>query len=198
MRKGAILLLLVVVLVWPTCLWARGEVRVVDSFVINSQTDLLLFFGLDGSFTPKMTRGIQNGIPVAFTFFVELLEQQAGQQLVPVLNKSFKHTIGYDTLKDQYSVVLAERNGQKIIYQNFAKARHRMAVVSDFMMIPLSNLKPQASYIVRIKASLTRKGLSGQVNEMVTLLKLWDFETPWQEFSFAVPKAIPISVEDGP
>lgn len=189
-----LVLLAVMLLCFPSSLLAREEVRVVDSFVISSQTDLLLFFDLNGSFTPKMEQGIQNGIPVAFTFFVELAEQQTGQPLVPLLSKSFRHTITYDTLKDRYTVVLSERNDQKIIYDDFDKAKYRMAVVSDFAVIPLSRLKPQASYTVRIKSSLTKKGLPGEVNEMVTLLKLWDFETVWQEFSFAVPKAIPTAV----
>lgn len=190
--KRAVLLFLLLLLSCPASLLAREDVRVVDSFVISSQTDLLLFFGLDGSVTTQMEQGIQNGIPVAFTFFVELLEQQAGQQLVPLLSKSFRHTITYDTLKDRYKVVLGERNDHEVVYSDFTKAKYRMAVVSDFVVIPLKSLKPQASYTVRIKASLSKTDLPGEVNEMVTLLKLWDFETRWQEFSFAVPKAIPV------
>lgn len=191
MKRTAGLFLLLLLFSWPVSLWAREEVRVVDSFVINSQTDLLLFFGLSGSFTPKMEQGIKNGIPVAFTFFVELLEQQKDQPLVPLLSKSFRHTITYDTLKDRYKVILSERNDQHIIYEDFSRAKYRMAVVSDFAVIPLTSLKPQASYTVRIKSALAKTNLPGEVNEMVTLLKLWDFETSWQEFAFAVPKAIP-------
>lgn len=193
MARRVFVFSLLLTLLLPATLLARGEVRIVDSFVINSQTDLLLFFGLQGSVTPKMEQGIQNGIPVAFTFFVELLEQQEGQSFTPIVSKSFNHTILYDTLKDQYRVILGERQEQEIIYTDFSKAKYRMAVVADFKIIPLSGLKPQASYMVRIKSSLTKKGLPGEVNEMVTLLKLWDFETSWHEFSFAVPKAIPLN-----
>lgn len=188
--KTTVLLLLLVLC--PSILLAREEVRVVDSFVINSQTELLLFFGLDGSFTAKMEQGIDNGIPVSFTFFVELLEQQEGQALTLILSKSFEHTITFDTLKNHYKVVLSERNNQEVIYADFSKAKYRTSVVSDFVLTPLAQLKPQASYTIRIKSSLATKGLPGQVNEMVSLLKLWDFETNWQEFSFAVPKAIPV------
>lgn len=196
MKKGVLLsLLLLSLVVAPSSAFSRGEVRIVDSFVINSQTDLLLFFGLEGSFSPKMEQGIQNGIPVAFTFFVELLEQQPGQNPVPLLSKSFRHTILYDTLKDHYTVTLNERNDQEVSYENFAKAKRRMEMVSDFKITPLANLKSQASYTVRIRSSLTKKGLPSQFNEMVSLLKLWDFQTPWQEFSFAVPKAV--SAADG-
>ncbi len=195
MKKGSFLFFMMVLFLYPVSSWARDEVRVVDSFVINSQTDLLLFFGLEGSVTPKMEQGIQNGIPVSFTFLVELLEQKNGQQSTPVLNKSFSHTITYDTLKDQYTVTVEERNNQEIIYADFNRAKHRMAVVSDFEIIPLTGLKPQASYTVRIKASLAKKGLPRQFNEMVSLLKLWDFQTDWQEFSFAVPEAIPVKKE---
>ncbi len=191
--KRTVGLFLLLLFFCPLSSWARQEVRVVDSFVINSQTELLLFFGLNGSFSPQMEQGIKNGIPVAFTFFVELLEQQQGQPLVPLLSKSFRHTITYDTLKDRYKVILSERNDQQVIYEDFARARYRMAVVSDFVVISLASLKPQASYTVRIKSALAKTNLPGEVNEMVTLLKLWDFETSWQEFSFAVPKAIPIA-----
>ncbi len=188
-----VVLLFSLLLLCPSALLAREDVRVVDSFVINSQTELLLFFGLSDSFTPKMEQGIDNGIPVSFTFFIELSEQQEGQQISLVLSKSFKHTILFDTLKNQYKVVLSERNNQEVIYTDFNKAKYRTAVVSDFVLIPLARLKPQASYIIKIKSSLVTKGLPGQMSEMVTFLKLWDFETNWHEFSFAVPKAIAVN-----
>jgi hypothetical protein len=191
MTKWLCLSLLLMLLVSPSLAFSRDEAGIADSFVINSQTDLLLFFELEGSFPPKMEEGIQNGIPVTFSFFVELLEQQSNHS-VPLLSKSFRHTIVYDILKDQYKVTLSERNGQELSYGDFSQAKRRMAMVSDFKIIPLATLKPEASYTVRIRSSLAKKGLPSQFNEMVTLLKLWDFQTDWQEFSFVVPKAIPI------
>lgn len=192
MKKGVVFIVLLLIVASPAWTFARSDVRITDSFVINSPTDLLLFFGLEGSFTPKMEQGIQNGIPVAFSFFVELLEQQTGQKPVLMLSKSFRHTILYDTLKDRYAVSLSECHDRDVFYDDFTQAKRRMAMVSDFKIIPLVSLKPQASYVVRIRSTLTKKGLPSQFNEMVTLLKLWDFQTSWQEFSFVVPRAIPI------
>jgi hypothetical protein len=43
-----------------------------DILITTSKSHLLLFCTINDSFTPEMIKGVHNGIPVTFTFYIEL------------------------------------------------------------------------------------------------------------------------------
>ena len=81
----------------PVALFAQGAM-VKDIAVINSNTDLLLYFRVDNAFTPEMKEGVKNGIPITFTFFVTLTETRKGWPDKEIQSHTFEQKTYLDIL----------------------------------------------------------------------------------------------------
>lgn len=165
--------------------------RIKESFVVNSQTELLLYFRVDGAVSPEMAKGILTGIPVTFAFFVELHEHQPGKGAVQVANRNFSHTLHFDTLKEEFSMELTEHGKERFIFHDFAAATAALSGVHDLAVANLALLKPGLDYTVKMKAQLAKQGLPEKFKNVMTFLKIWDFETRWSEIRFTMPPAAP-------
>jgi hypothetical protein len=161
--------------------------RIQEIFVVNSQTELLLYFSVDGAISPDMKKGILTGIPVTFAFFVELHEYQAGKGLVQVANRNFTHTLHFETLKDMFNLELTEHGKESFTFNDFDSAAKALTAVHDLSVANLTFLKPGLQYTVKMKAQLAKQGLPEKFKNVMTFLKIWDFETKWGEIEFAMP-----------
>lgn len=165
---------------------AGERATIEEAFVINSQSDLLLFFGLRGAMSPEMEKGIVNGIPVTFAFFVELHEHQ-GAESVQVASRSFIHTLRFETLKEVFNVDLSEHGVEEAAYPDLASALAAMLQVHDLSVARLDMLKPGLRYTVKMKAQLAKQRLPDKFKNVMTFLKIWDFETKWHAVDFSMP-----------
>ncbi len=59
-----------------------------------------------------MEQGVKSGLPLTFTFFVELERQRPGWLNQRLVSLEFNHRLSYDSLKDEY-LVLREEKGEK-------------------------------------------------------------------------------------
>ena len=91
------------------------EPHIADILVTTSQTHLLLFCSIKNSFTPEMIEGIHNGIPVSFTFLVELEQVKNKWFDTTMTEMSFQHTLIYDSLKEQYEIYRSEKTQNPLI-----------------------------------------------------------------------------------
>jgi hypothetical protein len=182
------LLLLVVLLAAVEALGAESS-RIQEGLVVNSQTELLLYFRVDGAVSPEMAKGILTGIPVTFAFFVELHEHPPGKGAVQVANRNFSHTLHFDTLKEEFSLELTEHGKESFIFHDFAAAATALSGVHDLAVANLALLKPGLDYTVKMKAQLAKQGLPEKFKNVMTFLKIWDFETRWSEIRFTMPPA---------
>ena len=155
-----------------------------ELIVTNSSTDLLLFLTVNNAFTKQMEEGIKNGIPVTFNFYVKLERKRntwLNQQLVSL---QFDHTLSYDTLKEEYSIVRSETSGQTFRTKSLAEAKKAMAQLNGPPIVPLKSLLPEAGYLLRVKAKLAEKTLPLYFHYVIPFLSLWDFETEWYTVEF--------------
>lgn len=171
--------------------WGAEKARIHQCFVVNSQTDLLLYFTLDGAISPEMEKGILNGIPVTFVFFVELHEHQGGKGLVQVASRNFRHTLHFETLKEVFSLELSEHRKESVILKEFDEAVKAMVGVHDLPVASLALLKPGLRYTVKIKAQLAKQELPEKFKNVMTFIKMWDFGTEWRELEFVMAPATP-------
>lgn len=162
------------------------KARIQESFVVNSHTNLLLYFSLDGAISPDMEKGILNGIPVTFAFFVELYEHQNGKGAVQVASKNFQHTLHFETLKEVFLLEQSEHNRNDITCTTLNEAKEVMLLVHDLSVSGLDLLKPGLKYSVKIKAELAKQGLPDKFKNVMTFVKIWDFETEWNEVVFTM------------
>ena len=177
-------------LVVMTCLLASSRVlyaqdaAIEDVVVANSTTDLLLYCSVGHSFTAEMVEGLHNGIPVTFTFFVDLDEERTFFPDREVVSLSFDHTLSYDTLKEQYRVTFPAEAGKSVSTLSFDEAKRLMTEVNGFKVTSLINLTPDGEYTISIKARLAKKTLPLNFHYIVPFWHLWDFETDWRTVQF--------------
>jgi len=178
-------LLLALALFWGGGQPALAQNATIEELIVtNSSTDLLLFLTVNNAFTKQMEEGIKNGIPVTFNFYVKLERKRntwLNQQLVSL---QFDHTLSYDTLKEEYSIVRSETSGQTFRTKSLAEAKKAMAQLNGPPIVPLKSLLPEAGYLLRVKAKLAEKTLPLYFHYVIPFLSLWDFETEWYTVEF--------------
>ncbi|MFH1019004.1 MAG: DUF4390 domain-containing protein [Pseudomonadota bacterium] len=182
--RGLFSFLLALVLFWGGWQPALAQNATIEELIVtNSSTDLLLFLTVNNAFTKQMEEGIKNGIPVTFNFYVKLERKRMwmNQELVSL---RFDHTLSYDTLKEEYSIVRSELAGQAFRTKSLAEAKKVMAQLNGSQILSLKTLLPEAGYLLLVKAKLAEKTLPLYVHYVIPFWSLWDFETEWYTVEF--------------
>lgn len=155
-----------------------------DIIVTTSDTHLLLFGELRNSLTEEMLDGVHNGIPVQFSFFVELkknVENWIDEELV---STTFNHTLSFDTLKEVYVVQTQESSKKKYTTPVLDDAMRLVNEVNGLKIIELSALEPERTYRLRIKADLYKKSLPLSLQNVIPFVSWWDYKTDWYTVEF--------------
>jgi hypothetical protein len=165
-------------LISPAQGWGK-QAQISDIIVTNNQNYLLVYFFTRGCFTPDMNKAIMNGIPTTFTFLIDLYSPRSFWPDKRIASLKLHHTIRYDSLREEFSVILSERGNQTFIMKDFSKAQEMMADVSNVQVIPLQSLEKSNQYKLRIKAELNKIRLPLYLHYVLFFVALWDFDTDW-------------------
>ena len=160
------------------------KARIKDVIVTNTPKDLLVYFSVEGCFTKKMEEAILNGISTTFTFYINLYHPRNFWFDEPLATVIVRHTIVYNNLRNQFTVTLNSKDKKEVILKDFLEAKKAMAEVDGITVIPMSSLKKNNKYYVRIKAKLDPIKLPFFLDYVLFFVSLWDFETDWYTESF--------------
>lgn len=177
------LILVVGIVVVPNSAQAQ-EAMVKDLVVANSETKVLLYLMVDNAFTPQMEEGIKNGIPVTFTFNVELLQKRQDWPNKQLAAFTFNHTLSYDNLKDEYQVKMMEKAGRVLASKSLVDAKKIMIEINGYELAALDSLVRGTIYAVRVKVTLAKRSLPLNFHYLVPFWGLGDFETEYREIEF--------------
>ncbi len=155
-----------------------------DLIATTSETHLILFGIINNSFTDEMLSGLKGGVPVHFSFFIELFQKEKQNPEKNLVKMEFRHTMTYDTLKDSYKVELGEINNKVIHFQDLEDAEKTMSEVNGVKIIELAKLAPDNAYQLRIRADLFEKTLPLSLHRILPFLSWWDRETAWHSLEF--------------
>ncbi len=158
--------------------------RIAEVVVTNSSRELLLYFQVDEAITPDMEQGLQSGLPLTFTFFIELHRQRSGWLDQQIVSRQFNHRLSYDSLKNEYRVVREEEGEAVQAVASLIEARRLMTGVSGLALLSLAELIPDQDYTLRIRARLAEKSWPLSVHRLLPLRRLWSFETDWHSVDF--------------
>ena len=176
------LILFLLACVFPAqALYAR-DASITDFTVVNSEDQLVLYLTVTDCFTDKMITAIHNGIPVTFTFYVDILRIRSKWPDKKIVTYEFDHVIDYDSLKKEYRIQRQEKGDIKLT-TSLAEAKNIMAEINGYKIMPLDEINPGSSYIIRVKAKLARKTLPLYFHYLIPFISLWDFETDWYELT---------------
>ncbi|GAB4338703.1 MAG: hypothetical protein Kow0089_10880 [Desulfobulbaceae bacterium] len=161
-----------------------GKPVIDDILITTSQTHLLLFCSIRNGFTPEMVEGVHNGIPVTFTFFVELEQERSKWFDATLTEMTINHTLTYDPLKEQYQVTRSEKQANPLLTDSLEEAIQAMVELSGTRVIHRDALQPDAPYAIHVKAILAEKTLPLYMHYIIPFISLWDFETDWRTIEF--------------
>ena len=155
-----------------------------DIIVTTSDTHLLLFGELRNSLTNEMIDGLHSGIPVQFSFFVEL-EIIVKNWFDKRLNQiEFSHALRYDTLKQLYIVETGETSKKVHTTASLDEAISLLNEINGLKIIELVELEPDQTYRLRIKADLYKKTLPLSIHRIIPFVSWWDLNTDWYTVEF--------------
>lgn len=161
-----------------------GEAAIADLVVANSKTDLLAFFTIENAFSPELIEGVQHGIPVTFTFEIELDVNRARWFDKSLVSGSFEHTLTYDNLKKVYSVRLNEHREEVRLTDDLRRAQRWMSEANGIHVISLAEMIPDHNYTLRVKATLEKTTLPLKFHYLIPFSQFWDLQTDWTEVEF--------------
>jgi hypothetical protein len=182
-RASLLIFLLCLFLGVPHPGWSK-QAQISDIIVTNNQNHLLVYFVTKGCFTPEMNKAIQNGIPTTFTFLIEIFKPRSLWPNKKLASLKVHHTIKYDSLRQEYTVILSERGNQTVVVKDYSKAQEMMADISNLQLVPLQVLEKNNQYQLRIKAELNKVRLPLYLHYLLFFVSLWDFETDWYVVDF--------------
>ncbi len=160
------------------------EVQFKDITITTSSTHLLLFGIVTNEKSNDMKQALHSGIPMQFSFFVELFRTRDNWPDEELVSIEFIHTLKYDTLKEHYQVELGEQKHRISTYSSFAEAMQVMNEINGLKVIELGKLQPDSSYELRMKAELYKKTLPMNLHYVVPFVSLWNVETDWHTIEF--------------
>ena len=187
-KKKWVVWFVLAALVMPASALAGNGALIRDLIVMNSERDLLLYFTVGKAFTPEMEEAIRNGIPVCFTYHVDLVQEKKGWPDKEIVTLSFDRSLLYDSLKEEYRVEFINENNF-FTTGTLEEAKKIMVEVHDFKIASLSALPLEGKYRLRVKALLAKKTLPLNFQYILPFSTLWEFETGWYSTEFMYRKA---------
>jgi hypothetical protein len=156
------------------------DATITDFTVSNSESQLILYLTVTDCFTDDMEAAIHNGIPATFTYYVNIYRQRSNWPDKKIKKYEFDHIMEYDSLKKEYKIYRDEKGDNKLT-TSLDEAKILMSEINGFKILPLKEIAPNSSYVIKVKAKLARKTLPLYFHYLIPFTSLWDFETKWYE-----------------
>jgi hypothetical protein len=138
---------------------------------------------IDG-FTDKITEAIESGVPMGFTFVIELRKENTAWVDSLVSSNTIRHKIQFDPLKKAYRFSEVGKNvRRKVITRKISRYQKLMLTLKDIPVAPIFRLNPDEKYYVRVKADLETDRFWFPFNYIFFFVPFSDFETSWAQTS---------------
>lgn len=155
-----------------------------DIIVTTSESDLLLFATVRNAFTEEMLAGVLQGLPVVFTFRMELVKSRKHWLDITLVESSVTHTMTWDAEQEEYHVALSEDEGRVVTTASLNEARQLMTELNGVKVITLDKLVPDAPYAIHFKVTLKKGSLPLGLSNLAPAAIWGDFETDWRTIEF--------------
>jgi hypothetical protein len=138
---------------------------------------------LDG-FTEKIIEAIESGVPMGFTFEIELRKENTAWVDSLISKNTVRHKIRFDSLKKAYYFSESGKNvRRKVITHKASRYKKLMLTLKDIPIAPVFRLDPSEKYYVRVKADLETDRFWFPFNYIFFFVPFSDRETSWAQTS---------------
>lgn len=138
---------------------------------------------IDG-FTVQIQEAIDSGLPMTFTYEIELREEVSLWADSLISANIVKHTVQYDSLEKVYRFTEIGKNvNRKIKTKDKLRSEQLMLTLKNIPIAPIFRLDPDEKYYVRIKVDLEIDRFWFPFNYIFFFVPFNDFETAWTQSS---------------
>lgn len=138
---------------------------------------------VDG-FTEKIQEAINNGVPIGFTFEIELRQDNTAWVDSLISSNKVRHRVQFDSLKKVYRFTEIGKNVRRnIITRKKSRFQNLMLNLKDIPIAPIYKLDPNEKYYVRVKADLETDRFWFPFNYIFFFVPFSEFETSWAQTS---------------
>lgn len=159
-------------------------VSIEEMTATTSEKNLIVFATLKNSFTSEMIEILNSGIPLHFTFYIELHKTATNVPDEQITDITLQHTIIFDTLKENFKVTLEEENNKTHSFPSLLEAQKTANEINGIKITELSQLIPDNLYKIKIRAELYRKTLPMSLHTILPFFSWWDVKTGWHTIEF--------------
>jgi len=182
---GSKILFLLLAIMLVSCPATAGRGASLKNIIItNTRDDLIVYLKVQGAFTEKIKKVILSGVPTTFSFFITLYRVRDLWFDKKIADLKLTHTIKYDNLKKEFTVIRPWMHETPQVVKSFRKAQKLMTDVDSLKVASLNILKRGTHYQLRAKAELRRRKLPFYLHYVLFFVSLWDFETDWYTIDF--------------
>lgn len=168
----------------PALAHPGDDVQFKDITITTSNTHLLLFGVVKNDKSQELEQALHSGIPMHFTFYIELYRTRKNWPDEELASMEFSHTLKYDRLKERYQLNIEEQKNRTSTHVNLEKAIQKMNEINGLKLVELAKLQPDSSYELRMKAELYEKTLPMNLHYIIPFISFWNMETDWHTIEF--------------
>ena len=138
---------------------------------------------IDG-FTSQILDAIENGIPVGFTYEIELRKENSVLADSLISTNTVRHKVQYDSLKKAYRFTeVGKKVRRKVITRKTSRYKKLMLTLNNIPIAPIYRLDPKENYYIRVKADLETDRFWFPFNYIFFFVPFNDFKTSWARTS---------------
>lgn len=182
--KRYLIIIAVLIALFSSTVASATEARI-DKLFVGKTPNLNLSFVILDAFKPEIEEGIKSGIPTTFKFFVELDRVRRFWPDKSIKKWTFKHTVKYDNLKEEYEVTRGELN-EVVRTKDIAEMKRLMVTGNAIELMIDKPLRGSSRHTVRMKAQMDTVKLPFLLRHMLFFITFWNFETDWYTFRLAL------------
>ena len=160
------------------------EAQLENIIVTNTRDDLLIFLNVTGAFTEKMENAALSGVPITFSYYINLYNSRNLWFDKKLTALKLTHTLKYNSLKKEFTIQRSWDTADPLVVADLESAKKIMCKIDSIKLIQLDKLVKGEQYQIRAKAELNKKTLPFNLHYVLFFISLWDFETDWYTIDF--------------
>ena len=152
--------------------------------VSSTENSVTMGADLVDGFSPDVIKTIKKGVPITFTYDIELVKNVPFWTDKVISSNTISNTIHYDSLKKAYRFSSIGRNVQnKVLTRNQDRYQKMASTLREIPIASISKLDPDQKYYIRVKAGIETDRFWFPFNYIFFFVPFNDFKTSWTESS---------------
>lgn len=153
-----------------------------DIVLSGEKNAIALSSVLTGEIDEDLMEPIKSGIPVTFTYHVELYNKKTAWFDKKVREMTIKKSVDYDNLKNEYHLIqTVGKETKNSMSKNFNEVMIWMRRLDKIKIATYDELEYEKKYFIRVKADLKSIKFIFPLNYVLFFFSIFDEDTSWHK-----------------